>query len=82
MERTGMGKLVMQMAVTIALLGGICAWNLHRADERVAAMLEQGGVQLPVIMYHSILKDEACGSVCTQSGGTRGRSGLLAAQWV
>ena len=59
MERTGMGKLVMQMAVTIALLGGICAWNLHRADERVAAMLEQGGVQLPVIMYHSILKDEA-----------------------
>ena len=51
MERTGMGKLVMQMAVTIALLGGICAWNLHRADEWVAAMLEQGGVQLPVIMY-------------------------------
>lgn len=59
MEHTGMGKLVVQMAATIALLGGICAWNLHCADERVAAMLEAGSVQLPVIMYHSILKDEA-----------------------
>lgn len=59
MEHTGMGKLVVQMAATIALLGGICAWNLHCADERVAAMLETGSVQLPVIMYHSILKDEA-----------------------
>lgn len=59
MEHTGMGKLVVQMAATIVLLGGICAWNLHCADERVAAMLEAGSVQLPVIMYHSILKDEA-----------------------
>lgn len=59
MAQTGMGRLVGQMAVIIGLLGGICAWNLHCADERVAAMLEAGGVELPVIMYHSILKDEA-----------------------
>ena len=59
MEHTGMGKLLCQMAATIAVLGVICAWNVHRADERVAAAAAAGAVDLPVIMYHSILKDEA-----------------------
>ena len=59
MEHTGMGKLLCQMVATIAVLGAICAWNLHRADERAAAAAEAGAVALPVVMYHSILKDEA-----------------------
>lgn len=56
MEQTGMKKLLCQMLAAVLLLGGLAAWN---QKEEAAQVLGQEQVDLPVLMYHSILKDEA-----------------------
>lgn len=58
MEQTGMRKLLCQMLATVMVLGGLFAWNVRRTDGAVS-VLAQEQVDLPVLMYHSILKDEA-----------------------
>lgn len=56
MEQTGMKKLLCQMLATVMVLGGVFAWN---ARKPAVSALAQEQVDLPVLMYHSILKDEA-----------------------
>ncbi len=56
MEQTGMKKLLCQMLATVLVLGGLFAWNTH---ETATPALAQEQVDLPILMYHSILKDEA-----------------------
>lgn len=58
MEQTGMKKLLCQMLTTVLVLGGLFAWNVRRTEGAVS-VLAQEQIDLPVLMYHSILKDEA-----------------------
>lgn len=59
-----MKKTLLQMALTCLVLGFLFAANeaaVQRGMEEVQTVAAQGDapVQLPIIMYHSILKDEA-----------------------
>ncbi|MBS5164302.1 MAG: polysaccharide deacetylase family protein [Butyricicoccus pullicaecorum] len=56
MEQTGMKRLLCQMLATVMVLGGLFAWNTRK---EAVSVLAQEQVDLPVLMYHSILKDEA-----------------------
>lgn len=58
MEQTGMKKLLVQMLATVLVLGGMFGWRAHQEEQTVSALAEEA-VDLPIIMYHSILKDEA-----------------------
>lgn len=59
MADSGIKKVVYQAFLTIAVLGVLCAWHINRTQMTAQAAAEQPGITLPVIMYHSILKDEA-----------------------
>lgn len=60
MKRIGIGKTLAQMAATLTLFACILAvnTNFNGAAAQTTAEMETG-IQLPVIMYHSILKDQA-----------------------
>lgn len=58
MEQMGMKKLLGQMLVTVLVLGGVFGWHSRQEQQTVSALAEEK-VDLPVLMYHSILKDEA-----------------------
>lgn len=55
-----MKKLLIQMVAAILVLSGIFVWNnAKQQTSTTTAATTQTGIQLPIIMYHSILKDQA-----------------------
>ena len=67
MEQIGMKRLLCQMLATVMVLGGLFVWNTRGAT---VSVLAQEQVDLPVLMYHSILKDEARANDYVLSPGT------------
>lgn len=59
MQEMRMRKLLIRMGATILILSVLFAWNQRAQNQATVLAAGEQGVSVPIVMYHSILKDQS-----------------------